>query len=638
MKDFSEMSIDELRALDIGAVVAESRRRGGERGHGADAETGRGCSGERQKTLIPAMGVLWLPVSMVNDARFSPDMDEDALVRLRFEHDFEFWCHRCVVIQDKMGCGAISFDLNGGQRKVVERLEAMRRADMPLRMIVLKARQWGCSTLIETYMQWIQIVHKRYWNSLVCAQNRDTATVMKRHYEMTLQHYPDEYWDEAERRGLKSVGGSRSLYNVNGRDCTMLLASARTVNAARGNDIAMAHLSEVAFWSERGTNGAGEVIRSICASVALLPMTMVVLESTANGTGGYFNREWVSACAGKSDKEPVFVAWFEIEYHVLPVGNAKALWESLDDYELRIWNEHRLTLEQINWYHHRRMEYENPKAMMAEYPSDAAEAFSATETSVFDEGALKELRERCCRPIAIGELVGAEPKGPESLEKIHFEARDDGQLFLWQYPDTTVELKNRYIVAVDIGGRSDASDFSVIAVFDRLNPARPELVAQWRGHVDHDILAWMAARVARWYADALLIIESNTLESDRTEGDHGEFILHELERHYRNLYRRPDGKPGFHTNRATKTLIVNNLIGMVRDRAYIERDVMAIDEALAYERKPRGAFGAKDGMHDDILITRAMALAYCAEAYMADIRRKRVAASIEACVHDKPPN
>ena len=116
MKDFSEMSIDELRALDIGAVVAESRRRGGERGHGADAETGRGCSGERQKTLIPAMGVLWLPVSMVEDARFSPDMDEDALVRLRFEHDFEFWCHRCVVIQDKMGCGAISFDLNGGQR------------------------------------------------------------------------------------------------------------------------------------------------------------------------------------------------------------------------------------------------------------------------------------------------------------------------------------------------------------------------------------------------------------------------------------------------------------------------------------------------------------------------------------------
>ena len=30
--------------------------------------------------------------------------------------------------------------------------------------------------------------------------------------------------------------------------------------------------------------------------------------------------------------------------------------------------------------------------MMAEYPSDASEAFSATETSVFDEGALKELR------------------------------------------------------------------------------------------------------------------------------------------------------------------------------------------------------------------------------------------------------
>ncbi|MDD7759520.1 MAG: hypothetical protein PT955_01790, partial [Bacteroidales bacterium] len=46
----------------------------------------------------------------------------------------------------------------------------------------------------------------------------------------------------------------------------------------------------------------------------------------------------------------------------------------------------------------------------------------------------------------------------------------------------------------------------------------------------------------------------------------------------------------------------------VRDLRYIERDNDAINEHLAYERKPNGSFGAKEGHHDDILMTRCIAL------------------------------
>ena len=67
-------------------------------------------------------------------------------------------------------------------------------------------------------------------------------------------------------------------------------------------------------------------------------------------------------------------------------------------------------------------------------------------------------------------------------------------------------------------------------------------------------------------------------------------------------------RPGFHTNRQTKPLIVNNLVAAVRDGSYTERDSGAVDELQTYERKPNGTFGAKDGHHDDILMTRCIGL------------------------------
>ena len=40
------------------------------------------------------------------------------------------------------------------------------------------------------------------------------------------------------------------------------------------------------------------------------------------------------------------------------------------------------------------------------------------------------------------------------------------------------------------------------------------------------------------YGEALLVIESNTLETEGTEGDNFEYILDEIAGHYDNLYSR----------------------------------------------------------------------------------------------------
>jgi hypothetical protein len=186
-------------------------------------------------------------------------------------------------------------------------------------------------------------------------------------------------------------------------------------------------------------------------------------------------------------------------------------------------------------------------------------------------------------------------------------------------------ITNRYLVIVDVGGRSKGADFSVILVLDRLfmmDGGKPSVAAQWYGHIDMDLLAWKAAQIAAFYDNALLVIESNTIETHDKErsvdGDQSLYLLNQIKDVYTNLYERVQSedeirmqapkKYGFHTNVATKPLIISNLIQIVRDGMYTERDVKVLAEYNQYERKPNGAFGAVSGAHDDLLMTRAIGL------------------------------
>ena len=49
----------------------------------------------------------------------------------------------------------------------------------------------------------------------------------------------------------------------------------------------------------------------------------------------------------------------------------------------------------------------------------------------------------------------------------------------------------------------------------------------------------------------------------------------------------------------------------LREQGYIERDLLACYEHDVFERKPNGSFGAMDGHHDDILITRCIGTYIC---------------------------
>lgn len=574
--------------------------------------------------------------------------------RLRCRYDFPFWAWKFIKIKPKGGLDDFPFVLNHPQRRLIGEFEKMREAGEPIRLLLVKARQWGGSTATQIYMLWIQLMRRKGFNSLIVAQQHAATDEVIDIAKTALDAYPCEMLadegDEMPPKERKYVGNgiSNAAIRIPRRSFKIKAGSAERPDSSRGGDYALVHLTEVGLWKKTDGKTPEDIIRAATSGVLLEPETMVVLESTANGTGTFFHREYEAAKRGSSLYRPLFIPWYDIERYRTPIADKRAFARTLaegkdrnfsDDDHLAsgeyLWNlwEAGASLEAISWYVRIRSGYNSSDTMASEYPSSDIEAFVNSGAHVFNREKALKLRELCCPPVYSGELVARADSGEEALEGIAFEEDPRGRLKIWEMPDTDAEgepqgVFDRYLVVVDVGGRSIKADWSVIAVFDRLRMkicGPPAIVGQWRGHCDMDQLAWTAARIARWYGNALLVIESNTIETRDPEryvdGDQSGFILNQLRRVYPNLYARrqspediAEGRPrkyGFHTNISTKPMIISNLVRVVREGLYIERDEHCIDEFLTYQRRPNGSYAAVAGKHDDLLMTRAIGMHIC---------------------------
>ena len=659
---------------EIRKILEENDRRNESITRPFNPVTGEGSTGTREKVHIADFPIpdMWLPESMMKvplvrqivqygsiaswleeEMEVEADDEEmhkvvEQLVRIRIEHDFAFWCAVYIYISPKGGGDDILFRLNRPQRRLVEELERMRTAGKPIRLILLKARQWGGSTCIQLYMAWLQLVHKTGLNSIIAGLTVTVADEIQDMYTRFIERYPvsmlydiGAVCNDNEKK-WEGVGKSGNIHRVPQRRCKIKIGTAQKPDSIRGGSTSLVHCSEVGLWEKTEKKTPEQMVRSACSGILLEPLTMIVYESTANGTGNFFHKEWLAASEGKSQFKPLFVAWYDIDQYRSEVNDytalAKWLWENRDNrnamsdreeagqYLWWLW-EKGATLEAIQWYIMERTKYNDHGQMASEYPSDDVEAFVHSGSMVFDRYQVEKFRKACKMPKMIGDVYGNAVKGKEAMENIRFSEDHQGLLWVWQEPEIDAQEKvtNRYLAVVDIGGRSHKADWSVITVFDRLmmmDGGVPSVVAQWYGHIDMDLLAWKAAQVAKYYDDALLVIESNTLEThdrDRqVDGDQGEYILSQVKNCYDNLYARKQSEEeirekapvryGFHTNRSTKPMVISMLVEAIREHLYVERDERCLHEYLCYEKKQNGSFGAITDEHDDLLMTRGIGL------------------------------
>lgn len=575
----------------------------------------------------------------------TPDEVIHEMFMARISRDPSFAFYTCFQIKDKVSGQMIPFTLNYAQRTLLVELEKMRLAGAPIRIVLLKARQWGGSTFVQLYMAWIQLHLKVGWYSVILAQTKDTARRIKAMYKKVLEGYPSFVFNVSELKFAPYEGSASDsiITDRSGkviRDNVITVASYENFESARGMDYAMAHYSEVAYWRPTPTKSAEAVVTNIGGGILPNPYTIEVMESTACGQSGYFYDEYQLAKKGISSRKAVFIPFFYIENDMKHFKSAAekrefAQWlieNRRDDiapnetaesgmYLYSLWVKG-ATLEHINWYIEKRKGFHDHGSMASEAPSDDIECFVYSSKTIFSPYHIQVMYDKYKRdPIFKGNIA------MRADGSVHLTQGSLTPLWVWKHPDN-LPTKNRYLVTVDVGGRTDRADFSCITVVDRwalLLGGSLEVVARWHGHVRYDELARKAVAVAKHYQNALLAFESNTFDKKRgeakeyvQEGDHIRGILNTIE--YDNLYMRTATDPedvkngvirkiGFNTNRKTKQDMVDNFIVVFEDDKFIDPDERFYAEAFIYVQRDDGSYGNKEGKdnHDDIFMSDMIA-------------------------------
>lgn len=572
--------------------------------------------------------------------------------RDRARHDFEYWCATVAKIKNKEG-QIVDLTPNRPQREYIRQLEKQRLAGEPVRMIVLKHRQWGATTLSYTYIAWHQIELYEHRDAWIIAQDGDAAKDVLGRYDRIRDHYV--FGDLT----VRPYAGQQNSKIIVEQDAKISTGTVKRPNAPSGRTPQFIHLTEIGKWPSNRVESADEMVANVDSMIPDEPGTIKISESTMKGeTGTFFKELCQRARRGETNEDFWFASWtFDPQYRLPPPAHNLDSYEPSDvedflgtwtEYDEFLW-ERGCTLAQINWYQKQRTKagyIVRPHKLKEEFPTTAEEAFVVGENRVFPPAYVEAARQTCQPPAAIGEIYGAAQTGAEALDDIHFEEEPHGPLKLWRrpgddynglltayLPEECDRIANRYAAASDVGpGQSPKADYHDTAILDRaplLWGAHPEIVAEWHGHLDVDLYAWRAARLAKWYGMAYWMIEVNSLKRKKTaserDPDYGMTVLDEIKPYYGNLYHRviedkttgdKTRKAGWYMSSNNKGIIVSAATAHLRgakqlqqgdeaEKAYIERNDAACTEFDAF-LEIEGTMQAKDGQKDDRVDVRCM--------------------------------
>lgn len=270
---------------------------------------------------------------------------------------------------------------------------------------------------------------------------------------------------------------------------------------------------------------------------------------------------------------------------------------NLSEWETGLINKYNLDFAQIKWAR-RTIKNKcdgNPELFNQEYPSNDIDAFLVSGQCRFNTQCLKKMQ-----TISINE--GMRGRLLEVHKNIVYD-QDSGQKWLriWKYP----KRGERFIVGADVAEGLEKGDYSTAEV---LNSETLEQVAEMRCHLEPDVFAVELARLGKFYHKALIGVERN---------NHGIAVLQEIRKIYTNLYymetfatetQTRTKKLGWHTNLATKPLMIAELDKVIREAIALVHSPELLSELMTYVRLADGKTEAQEGCFDDLVIAYAIAL------------------------------
>lgn len=507
--------------------------------------------------------------------------------------DFNVRVSKLSVV--RKGTGIITLNPNTWQQQYLDIVHEQLNDNGRIRLIVLKARQLGVSTITEA-VAFSYCFMIPYYRAFICANKVSSA---QRILEMTKL-----YWRTAPFRHLYKLHyNSKNDMSWNNHSSFKVATAGRGAeeDLARGDTIHFFHASEVAFWMN-----ADDAMYSASQAVPNEPHTAIVLESTANGLGNYFERTWKEAVANPLvEFKPVFFSWLDhFEYRGSYIGmDPTRTLGALDDEETYL---QRLGFDddQLWWRRYMIANRLNgdPLKFAQEYPATPEQAFISTGVNVFDFTVLKA--NTFIEPGVRGALH-------RNGNKVTFSPHPMGDLIVYRKPDDEDLEWGQYLVAGDPTHRTQVGhDFACAQVINRHTL---EQVAVWRGKVDPATFGRVLFNLGLYYNTAIV--------SSEAEGPASAAVGVLQGMNYPRLYHRarPDATPGkqtgdiwgWMTTLQSKQYMVAMTKQYLYDQSLKIHDTTTFSEMRDYVTYEDGKMGPadKDKGFDDTVMALCQALA-----------------------------
>lgn len=368
-------------------------------------------------------------------------MNKAVVERLRqeFRINFPYYASKCLKIRTKTK-GVQPFTLNSVQLDLSNRIDEQMVMKGRVRIIILKARQMGVSTLVNA-----RYFHRTTFypgvKSMVLT-HLDSAT--KELFEMTRRYYdycPDEFKPKASKDSVNELA-------FHGIDSAMKTATAGSKNVGHGSTLQLLHWSEVS----RSKNQA-EMTTGVMQAVPSGDGSMIILESTANGIGEYFQQTWEGAIRGENEFLPVFYPWTAMDEYRQNAEGVEFSKEELEYQRLYGVDDEQLAWRQTKIKGFKGSPEEKLAQFREQYPITPEEAFQSSETSFINSVAVREARQAALEPL--GAIVcGVDPAagGKDSTAIVIRQGKKVLKAYRFKHPDLMavtgrcVDVLNEYKV------------------------------------------------------------------------------------------------------------------------------------------------------------------------------------------------
>ena len=467
------------------------------------------------------------------------------------------------------------------------------RKGKPVRIVVLKGRQLGCSTMIEGIF-FADSATTANASTLIMAHDDDATKHLFEMNKLFFDNLPEPLRPMRKASNAQELVFENPTKDLREKDKSPGLRSrircvtAGGSGAGRGFTFRNVHGSEVAFWPR-----FLQTHIALMAAVPKTPDSCVIYETTANGLGE-FKDFWDDACAGRNDFRAVFLPWYMDEDYKRPVEPGTE-WT---DYERELMERAGLTPEQLAW---RRWTIRTDCAgdenfFRQEYPTFPEEAFLTTGRPFFDNEKVMLLAGTAAPPARTGFFEFTE-RADGRPEEIRFIDDPRGFIRIWAEPEPGVP----YVLGADSAG--DGTDRFTIHGVENVSGVQ---VCEYENPVSEILFARQLYCMGKWYNDALIALEINY-------GSYAELMLEQWE--YPLLYQRQRydeirkqyvNAYGWRTDTRTRPMILSNLRRIAAEEPDSIRSRWTLEQMLRFQYDRDGKPQGVEGEHDDLVLAAAI--------------------------------